>query len=116
MQKLILQWANSEGQHVTGPRDRHCWHITRDGVTSLSFECYKEVLSDLTEGMYSPIQLRHIARGINYYAYRNNLASDAFKTQTILTDVDIKRLREVFEYHSDMGHVLIVKSVKRYII
>jgi hypothetical protein len=116
MQKLILQWVNHEGKPTTGPRDRTLWHITYGGVTSLSYSSYKTVLKNLVEGTYTPNQVRRIARQITWYTHRYNLSVEAFRTEAVLTDVDIQRLREVFEYHADQGNCLVAKSVERYII
>jgi hypothetical protein len=115
MQKLIFQWVDSKGNNVSVPGDKYLWHITYKGVTSITLSSYKTVLSDIKEGTYSPNQVRHIAKGINSYAHRYNLRHDAFKTETVLRDCDIKQLREVFEHHADMEHYLVAKSVERYI-
>ena len=116
MQKMILQWVDHEGKPTKGPRDRNLWHITYKGITSLSYASYKTVLKDIGEGTYTPAQLRRLARSITWYTHRHNLSVEAFRTGAVLTDVDIQRLREVFEYHADQGNCLVVKSVERYII
>lgn len=114
MKKLIYHWVDSKGDTVSIPEDRNNWRITFNGKPSISHTVYKTVLGKLTAKTYAPNEVMHIAKGINYYVHRNNLHPEAFKTETVLREVDINRLRATFELHAQLGHFLVATEVERY--
>lgn len=108
MEKYILRWLDSAGNEVSLPCDSRLCTLKKTGT--LAYSHYKEVLSGLTAGVHPPQVVGALARRINYYAYRNNLADDAFKYQHILTSTNIKHLQDAFIWHSHEGHSLSVEE------